>query len=135
MVAIADMGSGPSIIKLMDLVTAQADYPEVLATLDSPDLQLLTADGSLMKNLTGATDIQIRRPGSQVSIGTRAQVLTSSTMTPIIGVEVWDAWKAQFDFKDKCIRVQAEDGTLDAIPFWISPRKRRQACAVVSKAA
>ena len=132
-VAIADTGSGPSIVKLMDLSTATEQYPQLMSQLDQPDMQLLTADGSLMKNLAGAT--VVRRPVSQVEIQTRAQVVTLNSDTPIIGVDVWEQWKADFSFRDRCIHVEGTDGVKDAIPFWIARGERKpQAVAAACSA-
>ena len=73
-----DTGSGPSIVRLTDLETARDRHPrwreQLTAQLDAPDSTRITADGSVMRGLAGATEVKIRQPGQSSEWTARVQV-------------------------------------------------------------
>ena len=113
-VAIADTGSGPTLVRLSDTALD-------LTGLEESDVTLFTADGSPFKDLVGATDVQFRFPGFDKVYDARSQVVDREDMTPIIGVDFFKRHKAHFNFEDDCIVIPGDpavpgDGDIE-LPF------------------
>jgi len=102
--AIADTGSGPTLMRLSDTQYRMSE-------LESPDVTLFTADGSPFKDLVGATDVQFRFPGYSKVYDARSQVVDSDGMTPIIGVDFFKRHGAHFNFEEDCITIPGDPDT------------------------
>ena len=80
MLAIADTGSGPTILRIMDLASAEEVHKGWHEELDPADVRLLTADGTLLQTLAGATDVKLRIPGSVHDFDLRVQVVGGTSV-------------------------------------------------------
>ena len=120
-VAIADTGSGPTLIRMIDVAMAVKEYG-----MKEPCEGLVTADGNQLEGLCGSTAAVMRFKGHTKEHTVTTQVIDRSRMMPILGMDFWKPHVAVFNMKENVITIETEqeDGgiTIEHNACWSEER-------------